>query len=121
MRKTLTTLDANDPPTLKGSKSGGAFEEKFLAAVEKAFPKYGEDVLPVVYYHIETRYLMKQAEVATRPHLLDKAIESMFGTSAHLIKHGVIREIQQSLSVRKPCETIEEAFNEAKLVSFGWK
>ncbi|MCW4030505.1 MAG: hypothetical protein NWE92_12770 [Candidatus Bathyarchaeota archaeon] len=71
------------------------FDEVLGEAIEQALMLMGESVKKILYYHIQTKYLLKPEDISKNPELFVLALRSLLGSGSAYI---------ESLILKKMCE-----------------
>jgi hypothetical protein len=79
------------------------FEELFQDALDEVFCSLGEECRRGIYRHIEQRYGLGRAEIASHPVEFMHAIEGLFGQASNVLLIAIMRSLHCKVPTFKYC------------------
>ena len=99
------------------------FDEVLSEAIEQALTVMGESVKKIVYYHIQTKYLLKPEDISKNPDLFVLAIESLLGKGSACIEELILIKICEAYKLDYKnfvSEKFEESIKLLRKESNNW-
>lgn len=78
---------------LSAEKGPDFLSQGILECIDKALDVFGASVRQVVYWGLEHEYGMKKTDVPTRPDVLCRHLEEIFGAGSEIVERSILRTL----------------------------
>jgi hypothetical protein len=75
------------------------FDEVLGKAIDQALMLTGESVKKIIYYHIETKYLLKPEDISKNPELFVLALRSLLGSGSAYIESLILKKVCEAYNI----------------------